>query len=64
MDEDHDEIIEFIKSDEFRVKFRERIEQDTWGNDLPMVYMDDDGNIVEHYKDGTIKIIKEKDGTK
>ena len=26
-----------------------------------MIYLDDNGNIVEHWKDGTIKIIKEDD---
>jgi hypothetical protein len=59
-DLDVDPIHEYIKSDKFREDFRKRVEKDTWGNGLPKIYMDNDGNIVEHWKDGTINIIKEK----
>jgi hypothetical protein len=59
-DLDIDPIHEYIKSDKFREDFRKKVEEDTWGNGLPKIYMDNDGNIVEHWKDGTINIIKEK----
>jgi hypothetical protein len=38
--------------------FEELVKQETWDKGLPMYYMDDSGNIVEHWKDGTINIIK------
>lgn len=42
----------------FRTKFLEQIKKDTWEQDLPMVYMDENKNIVKHFKDGKIEIIK------
>ena len=50
---------EYFKSNKFKEDFRKKVEEDTWEKGLPMIYLDDDGNIVEHWKDGTIKIIKE-----
>ena len=49
---------EYINSQEFKDSFRKQVEKDTWEKGLPMIYLDDNGNIVEHFKDGTIKIIK------
>ena len=54
---------EYFKSNKFKEDFRKKVEEDTWEKGLPMIYIDDNGNIVEHWKDGTIKIIKE-DATK
>jgi hypothetical protein len=54
---------EYFKSDKFREDFRKKVEEDTWEKGLPKIYIDDNGNIVEHFKDGTINIIKE-DATK
>jgi len=53
-----DEEIEFFKSEDFIRKFREQVEEDTWGKGLPMVYLKD-GKIVRHFADGRIEIIKE-----
>ena len=50
---------EYFKSNKFKEDFRKKVEEDTWGKGKPMIYLDDNGNIVEHWKDGTIKIIKE-----
>ena len=50
---------EYFKSEKFKEDFRKTVEKETWDKDLPMIYIDDNGNIVEHWKDGTIKIIKE-----
>lgn len=57
-----DEVAMF-QSQEFRDAFRAQVEKDTWGNNLPMVYADEDGNIVKHWEDGKIEIIGHiKDG--
>lgn len=50
---------EYFKSDKFKEDFRKKVEEDTWEKGKPMIYLDDNGNIVEHFKDGTINIIKE-----
>ena len=55
---EEDEEIEFFKSEDFKRKFRERVEEDTWGKGLPMVYLKD-GKIVRHFSDGRIEVIKE-----
>ena len=59
-DEDFDEVNEYLMSKQFLKDFAKQVEADTWGKGLPKIYMDKDGNIVEHWKDGTINIIKEK----
>jgi hypothetical protein len=48
---------EYFKSEKFRKDFRKKVEQDTWEKDLPMVYLDENRNIVKHWKDGTIEIV-------
>ena len=56
---------EYFKSNKFKEDFRRglvphlKVEEDTWGKGKPMIYLDDNGNIIEYFKDGTIKIIKE-----
>lgn len=49
---------EFFKSDEFKKGIEKQIEKDTWGKNLPKIYLDNNGDIVEHWKDGTINILK------
>jgi len=49
---------EYFKSNKFKEDFRKKVEEDTWEKGKPMIYIDDSGNIVEHWKDGTIKIVK------
>lgn len=41
----------------FMESMREQVIKDTWGNNLPMIYANDKGEIVKHYKDGKIEII-------
>lgn len=53
--EDSGRVSEIFNSEEFKSSIQKIIEEDTWGNDLPMVYLDKDGWIVRHYKDGTIE---------
>ncbi len=50
---------EYINSEEFKAKIRELVEADTWGKDGPMVYVDNDGWIVRHWKDGRIEKLKD-----
>jgi hypothetical protein len=54
-----DKIIAALKSDEFLSAFRKQIEDDTWGQGVPMYYMDEEGWLVEHHKDGTINKLKQ-----
>lgn len=56
-----DNIVEYFKSKEFRDGITKQIQKDTWDQGLPMVYMNDKGQIVEHWKDGKIKIIKDNE---
>lgn len=49
------------ESDKFKENFRKKVEENTWEKGKPMIYLDDNGNIVEHWKDGTINIIKENE---
>lgn len=47
-------------SEEFKKAFKEQVIKDTWDRGRPMVYMSN-GNIVHHWKDGTIEIVKTKE---
>lgn len=49
---------EFFKSKEFKEGIYNQVKKDTWGKGLPMVYMNDKGEIVKHWKNGKIKVIK------
>lgn len=57
---DGDPVADYIKSEKFQEDFAKQVEKDTWGKGLPKIYMDKQGRIVEHWKDGTINILKEK----
>ena len=59
-----DEIENYLKSEQFTKDFQDIVEQDTWDKGLPKIYMDKEGNIVEHWKDGTINILKTKEELK
>lgn len=54
---DDEEEFHFLQSEEFKESLRKQVINDTWGNDLPMIYGNAKGEIVKHYKDGTIEII-------
>ena len=56
-----DELESYLKSEQFKINFVRQVEKDTWEKGLPKIYMDDKGNIIEHYKNGTIKILKTKE---
>lgn len=51
----------YFRSKEFQEDFRKQVEKDTWDKDLPMVYLNEEGEIVRHYKDGTIEIVEKID---
>lgn len=59
-----DPINTYLMSTQFQKDFAEQVEEDTWGKGLPKIYMDKDGNIVEHWKDGTINILHTKEELK
>lgn len=61
IEDENDEVGQFLMSDKFKEGFAKTIEEDTWGQGLPKIYMNNDGDIVEHWKDGTINIIKRKE---
>lgn len=50
----------YYASDNFKENYQQYIIDITWGQNLPMIYLDDNGRIVEHWKDGKIKVLKEK----
>ena len=50
---------DYFQSEEFKEKIQQAINRDTWEKGKPMIYLDDNKNIVEHWKDGIINIIKE-----
>jgi hypothetical protein len=56
--EHNNRVKEAFESKEFKEAFRKQVERDTWGNGLPMVYMNDDGWMVHHWSDGRIDMIK------
>lgn len=53
--------LEYYKSDQFKKDMAEAINAGTWDKGLPKIYMNKEGDIVEHWKDGTINILKPKD---
>lgn len=55
-----DKINKYLKSKQFKIDVAKTIESETWDKGLPKIYMKD-GNIVEHWKDGTINILKTKE---
>jgi len=58
MDKEENKISKILMSEQFRESFKKRVEEETWGKGRPMVYLDDDGWIVKHWKDGTIEKLK------
>ena len=61
MDKEEKRLSDIIRSEQFRESFKKRVEEQTWDKDRPMVFLDDNGWIVKHWKDGTIeKISKPK----
>lgn len=60
-DDEEDKFIAYLKSDKFKEEFAKQVEKDTWDKGFPKIYMNKEGQIVEHWKDGTINIIKDKE---
>jgi hypothetical protein len=58
MDKEEDKISKALRSEQFKESFRKRVEEQTWGKDMPMVYLDENGWVVKHWKDGTIEKIQ------
>ncbi len=51
-------IKQILKSKKFQDLFVKRVEENTWGNNLPMVYLNENDEIVKHWKNGKIEVIK------
>ena len=51
---------DYFQSKEFKEQIEQSIQRETWDKGLPRYYLDKEGRIVEHWKDGTIKVIREK----
>jgi len=58
-DDDDNDMFEFFRSKEFIDKLNKSIDAATWDKGLPKIYMDKDGWIVKHWKDGKIEKIKQ-----
>jgi hypothetical protein len=58
MDKEEEKLANYLRSEQFRESFKKRVEEQTWGKGMPMVYLDEDGWIVKHWKDGTIEKLK------
>lgn len=51
--------LEYFKSKQFQEDIRKQVEKETWDNGLPMIYLNEEGDIVRHYKDGRIEKVKD-----
>lgn len=56
--EEDGSLSEFFNSKEFKDGVKKIIEEDTWDRGLPKIYLDNDGWIVKHWKDGRIDKIE------
>lgn len=61
-DFESDREVEMFASKSFQDNMQEEIKKSTWDVGLPMAYMNSLKQLVHHYKDGTIKIIKDLSG--
>ena len=52
---------EYLRSEQFIQDMAAAVKKDTWGKGFPMIYLDDNGNIVEHWENGTINILHTKE---
>ncbi len=59
-DYDMDALANYLISDKFKKDFKKQIEKDTWDKGLPKIYQKN-GEIVKHWKNGTIEIIKDNE---
>lgn len=57
-----DRDVEMFASKSFQDNMDTEIKKSTWDIGLPMAYMNSLNQLVHHYKDGTIKIIKDLSG--
>ncbi len=60
MGEELSEEAKYYSSDKFKLYLQQQVVKDTWDKGLPMVYLDDKGRIVKHWKDGKIEVVKNK----
>lgn len=58
---DYKNEVEYFNSKEFIEVFTKIVDENTWGKGIPKIYMNDNGDIVEHWKNGTINILHTKE---
>lgn len=58
------QLSKYFRSYKFKSDLMKRVEKDTWQKGLPKFYIDDKGQIVKHWKNGKIEIIKKSKKTK
>ncbi len=46
-----------LKLDKMNDEFHKKVKKDSWGNGIPMIYMDSNGHIVSHWENDTIDIL-------
>lgn len=56
--EDNLNYINWLRSEEFNNSLVKRIEEDTWEKGRPKIYMDKEGWLVKHWKDGRVDKVK------
>ena len=61
---EYDQEVEMFNSKSFKDNFQKEVEKSTWDLGLPKIYMNSLKQLVEHYKDGTINIIKDLNNNK
>jgi uncharacterized protein (UPF0335 family) len=50
----------YFTSQDWKAQYQQHVIDATWGQGIPMVYLDDKGRIIEHWKDGKIVVLKNK----
>ncbi len=55
----HKSEADYFTSKEFLDAFKQAVKDDTWEKGYPMVYTNDKNQIVRHWKNGKIEIIKD-----
>ena len=58
-DEEQTQVDDYLRSEQFAKDFKELVKKDTWDRGLPMAYMNDKKQLVHHWKDGRIEVIKD-----
>ena len=53
-DQEEDALAAYLRSNQFAKDFAAQVKKDTWDKGFPMIYMDKEGWLVEHWANGDI----------